>query len=112
MPKQSAMTNAVIITNEMRKKAIELMPAAQSSAEAEEIRYSFFKASRAWLKVQGCESFSEAKITAKKAQKRLKSIFMIAQGVVAKDGHIITIDCWEEILAHFNQEPTSLRLHQ
>lgn len=111
MPKQSAMTNAVIITNEMRKKAIELMPAAQSSAEAEEIRYSFFKASQAWLRVQGCKSFSEAKMTAKKAQERLKSLFMIAQGVVAEDGHIITVDCWEEILEHFNQDFTCKSPH-
>lgn len=100
---QPITANPVIITSEMRKKAIELMPAAHSAAEEEEIRYSFFKASQAWMKIQGGKSFSEAKMAAEKAQKRLEALFMIAKGIVAEDGHIITIDCWHEILEHFNQ---------
>lgn len=103
MPDQSDLSRVLIITSEIRNKAIALMPVAQSSAENEEIRHSFFKTSQSWLKLRGYKSFSETKKNARRAQKRLESLFMIARGVTEENGHRITVECWEEILDHFKQ---------
>jgi hypothetical protein len=99
-----ANADSVVITTEMRKKALELMPIAQSCAEAKTTRVAFFKASQKWLKIHGGTSYFEAKEAARKARERLDALYMIASGITADGNFIITNERLEEVMNYFNRE--------
>ena len=94
---------AIFVTDEMRKIALELMPVAQSLAEASTIRVSFFKTSQTWLKIQGGKAYSDAKASAQKAHERLNILFMIAKGIAIDGDQVITCDLWREVVNYFIQ---------
>lgn len=97
----------VVITTEMRRKALELMPIAQSCAEAKTTRVAFFKASQKLLKIHDETSFSEAKEASRKAVERLHALFMIASGITADEDFIMTNERLEEVMSYFNRESDS-----
>jgi hypothetical protein len=96
--------DSVVITSEMRRKALELMPIAQSCAESKTTRVAFFKTSQKWLKIHGGTSYSEAKEAARKAHERLNALFMIASGIAADENYTVTNERLEEVMNYFNRE--------
>lgn len=101
---RSTTSDTLQITDAMRKKAIELLPFAQSCAEAQTTRIAFFKTSQKWLNLDGGKAYLEAKESEKRAHARLSILEMVATGVSNPDERMVTQTQWEETIRYFARE--------
>jgi hypothetical protein len=104
MPGWAFTAYAIVVTESVRQKALELLPSAQAMAASKATRVNFFSRSRESLGLEAAVAFQEAEQEAAAAEQRAQMLFALAKQENVMGSRVIGVEQWREILAFFNQD--------
>lgn len=104
MPGWAFTAHAVVVTESIRQKALELLPGAQAMAASKATRVNFFSRSRESLGLEAAVAFQQAEQEAAAAEQRAQMLFALAKQENVVGTRVIGVEQWREILAFFHQD--------